>query len=103
MRHNKKRNTAFLYEVLLREGTKAAIEKNIDKVKIIKVEKIVDETLIEENGSDAVMIRAAIDINSDKIVDHWVGFVATKLVYETDSGHEWAINNLQTLVELNNA
>jgi len=27
MKHNKKRNTAFLYEILLREGTKASLEK----------------------------------------------------------------------------
>ena len=36
MKHNKKRNTAFLYEILLREGTKAAIEKNVEKTKLIK-------------------------------------------------------------------
>ena len=36
MKHNKKRNTAFLYETLLREGTKAAIEKDIQKTKLIK-------------------------------------------------------------------
>jgi len=36
MNHNKKRNTAFLYEVLLREGTKAALEKNITRAKEIK-------------------------------------------------------------------
>jgi hypothetical protein len=36
MKHNKKRNTAFLYECLLREGTKAAFDKNLEKAKIIK-------------------------------------------------------------------
>jgi len=36
MKHNKKRNTAFLYECLLREGTKAALEKNSAKAKEIK-------------------------------------------------------------------
>jgi hypothetical protein len=36
MKHNKKRNTAFLYEVLMREGAKASLEKNLDKLKIIK-------------------------------------------------------------------
>ncbi len=30
MKHNKKRNTAFLYEVLLREGTKAMIGRSIN-------------------------------------------------------------------------
>ncbi len=36
MKHNKKRNTAFLYEALLREGTKSAIEKDFEKAKLIK-------------------------------------------------------------------
>ncbi len=36
MKHNKKRNTAFLYEILLREGTKASLEKDIDRLKTIK-------------------------------------------------------------------
>lgn len=36
MNHNKKRNTAFLYEVLLREGTRGAVERNVDKIKIVK-------------------------------------------------------------------
>lgn len=36
MKHNKKRNTAFLYEALLREGTKAAMNKDIDRVKMVK-------------------------------------------------------------------
>ncbi len=36
MKHNKKRNTAFLYEVLVREGTKASLEKNFKKLEILK-------------------------------------------------------------------
>ncbi len=36
MAHNKKRNTAFLYEVLLREGTKSALEKNVEKIMLVK-------------------------------------------------------------------
>lgn len=35
-KHNKKRNTAFLYESLMREGTKASLEKDINKLNIIK-------------------------------------------------------------------
>ena len=30
LKHNKKRNTAFLYETLIKEMTKAVIEKNIE-------------------------------------------------------------------------
>ena len=36
MKHNKKRNTAFLYEVLVREGTKATLAKDLDRVKTVK-------------------------------------------------------------------
>lgn len=36
MKHNKKRNTAFLYEILLREGTKASLEKDFERLKIVK-------------------------------------------------------------------
>jgi hypothetical protein len=36
MKHNKKRNTAFLYECLIREGTKATFEKNSEKAIHVK-------------------------------------------------------------------
>jgi hypothetical protein len=36
MKHNKKRNTAFLYEVLLREGTRGALEKDVERIKTVK-------------------------------------------------------------------
>ena len=40
LRHNKKRNTAFLYESLIRELTKAVVQKNdFLKEKIVKMIK----------------------------------------------------------------
>lgn len=36
MKHNKKRNTAFLYEVLVREGTKATLAKDFERLETIK-------------------------------------------------------------------
>jgi len=36
MKHNKKRNTAFLYEILLREGTKATLNKDVERLTNIK-------------------------------------------------------------------
>jgi|LakMenEpi03Aug12_release.lakeMendotaPanAssembly.Ray.scaffolds.fasta_scaffold89102_7 hypothetical protein len=36
MKHNKKRNTAFLYEVLLREGTRGALDGDVEKIKLVK-------------------------------------------------------------------
>jgi len=35
-KHHKKRNTAFLYEVLVREGTKATLAKNIERLNLVK-------------------------------------------------------------------
>ena len=35
MKHNKKRNTAFIFEVLIRELTKGIVEQNQDKKKLI--------------------------------------------------------------------
>jgi len=49
MKHNKKRNTAFLYEILLREGTKASLEKNFDRLKLIK------ETIISHFDSNTAL------------------------------------------------
>ena len=41
MNHNKKRNTAFLYEALVRELTKSVVHKNVERkaavVGVIKV------------------------------------------------------------------
>ena len=77
--------------------------KEIPKVNAIKVEHIVSETLKQSLDDKSVMIRAYIDINHDKILDHSVCFTVTELVYETESGHEWAVNNLIELIEKNNA
>jgi len=41
VKHNKKRNTAFLYEALVRELTKAVVEKNSDRS--TKIKKILKE------------------------------------------------------------
>ena len=35
-KHNKKRNTAFLFETLMREGTKASLDKDLNKLNAVK-------------------------------------------------------------------
>ncbi len=35
-KHNKKRNTAFLFESLMREGSKASLEKDLNRLKVVK-------------------------------------------------------------------
>ena len=46
LRHNKKRNTAFLYEALLRELTKSVIKQN--KFKIKQIGSIIKENFSKE-------------------------------------------------------
>ncbi len=42
LKHNKKRNTAFLFEVLVRELTKSVIQKRSDYgIKISKIVKLI--------------------------------------------------------------
>jgi hypothetical protein len=66
MKHNKKRNTAFLYESLVKELTKAVVRQQEDrKVKIIKI--------IKENFSNNSALRKDLDLyrsileNKDKM------------------------------------
>lgn len=63
MKHNKKRNTAFIFEVLIRELTKSIVDKNDKKKKIIV-------TLIKENfkskthlSRDLELYNALLDTN----------------------------------------
>lgn len=66
MKHNKKRNTAFLYEVLLREGTKATLEKDFERLKTIKkfiVNAFHPET---ELGKELNLYKALLNTKIDK-------------------------------------
>jgi hypothetical protein len=78
--------------------------QQIPKVNAVKAEYIVSDKLKESiKDTNSYMIRANIDINSDKIIDHSVSFVVTEQVWNIESGHEWAVNNLMDLIEKNNA
>ena len=76
MKHNKKRNTAFIFEVLIRELTKSIVDKNNKKKQIIV-------TLIKENfknrtsiGRDLELYKTLLDTkNVEKDV-------AEKLIFE---------------------
>ena len=77
--------------------------KSLDKVNSIVVEEIVDKKLKESLDSKTpIIIKAYIDINSDRVVDHFVSFVVTELVYDIETSHEWAVNSLIDLIEKNN-
>lgn len=78
--------------------------EQLNNVNKIVVEEIVDEKLKENlEAKKPVIIKAYIDINNDMITDHFVSFVVTELVYDIETSHEWAVNNLMDLIEKNNA
>jgi hypothetical protein len=88
------------------DNLKKLVEKLevIDGVNRIIVEEIVDEKLKEGLEAERpIIIKAYIDINDDKIIDHFVSFVVTELVYDIETSHEWAVNNLIDMIEKNNA
>lgn len=76
----------------------------VDRVNRIVVEEIVDEKLKQSLEAERpIIIKAYIDINDDKIIDHFVSFVVTELVYDIETSHEWAVNNLMDMIAKNNA
>jgi hypothetical protein len=83
----------------------------LDGVKRILVEEIIDEKLKENLETktpgileikNPVIIKAYIDINNDKITDYFVSIAVTKLVYDNENSHKWAVNSLIDLIEKNN-
>ena len=59
MKHNKKRNTAFIFEVLIRELTKSIVEKNDKQKKIII--SLIKENFKNKSLSSIDCIQAMID------------------------------------------
>ena len=67
LRHNKKRNTAFLYEALIREVTKCILSKDaLKKAKIVSI--------VREHFARGTSLRKELEI--------------FKAVYETDQGEK---------------
>jgi hypothetical protein len=94
--------TAFIQSENLKKLVKKLEEVN--QVNKILVEEIVDEKLKESlEAKSPVIIKAYIDVNNDMVTDHFVSFVVTELVYDIETSHEWAVNNLMDLIEKNNA
>ena len=55
MKHNKKRNTAFLYEALIQELTKSVVEKNAEKKQIIV-------SILKEHFSKGKILHAELSV-----------------------------------------
>lgn len=77
MKHNKKRNTAFLFEVLIRELAKTMISKDEDRKKTIV-------SMIKENFKGNTLLAKDLDLyksilDTDKVDRR----LAEKIIYET--------------------
>ena len=84
LKHNKKRNTAFLFEVLVRELTKSVIQKNSDRG--IEISRIV-----KEHFGKATILKKELEIyNSLKGKSGFQPYIAEKLIFEAKSQY----NNL---------
>jgi hypothetical protein len=97
-----KASSAFVQSDNLKKLVEKLEQQN--KVNRIIVEEIVDEKLKKSLEAERpIIIKAYIDINDDKIIDHFVSFVATEFVYDIETSHVWAVNNLIDMIEKNNA
>lgn len=88
------------------ENLKKLVEKlkAVDGVNRIVIEEVVDEKLKQEfNSEKPIIVKAYIDTNNDKIIDHFISFGLSELVYDIETSHEWAVNNLMDMIEKNNA
>jgi hypothetical protein len=88
------------------DNLKKLVEKleAIDGVNRIVIEEVVDEKLKQSlEAEKPIIVKAYIDVNDDKIIDHFMSFALTELVYDIETCHEWAVNNLIDMIEKNNA
>ena len=81
MKHNKKRNTAFLYEALLREATRGAIEQDIEKIKSVK-------SIILENFNQKTELYKELSLYKSLEENSVEEHLAEKFVKEVESRYE---------------
>jgi hypothetical protein len=81
MAHNKKRNTAFLYEALLREGTRAALEKDVEKIKLVR-------DVILENFNVSTELYKELNLFQELLETKIEETYAEKFVKEVESRYE---------------
>jgi hypothetical protein len=81
MKHNKKRNTAFLFEVLTREATKATLAKDFQRLKAIKDIMVEHFNTSTEMGKEMTLYKAL----SSSVVEK---DLAEKYLKEVKSRHD---------------
>ena len=81
LKHNKKRNTAFLFEILVRELTKSVIKKRPDYG--VKISKI-----IKEHFGKGTVLKKELEIYKSLQEESGLErYVAEKLIYEAKGQH----------------
>jgi hypothetical protein len=80
-KHNKKRNTGFIFEALIRELTKSVLAKNIKKASRVR-------SIIREYFSYGKALKKELDCYKALCeADNLDGYTAEKLVYEVKREH----------------
>ncbi len=81
MAHNKKRNTAFLYEALLREGTRAALDRDVERIKLVR-------DIILENFNTSCELNKELSLYQELLETKIEETYAEKFVKEVESRYE---------------
>ena len=91
-KHNKKRNTGFIFEALIRELTKSVLAKNIKKASRVR-------SIIREYFSNGKALKKELDCYKALCeADNLDGYTAEKLVYEIKREHG-SINQKKLFIE----
>jgi len=82
-RHNKKRNTAFIFEALIKEMVKATMNKDAEKKKMIAA--LIKESFDKKSalGKELELYRSLTDIKSMPV------HVAEKIIYESKRNYDF--------------
>ena len=78
----------------------------LDKVNAIQIEEILDENLKQSlNSVRPLMVVANIQVNSKiapNVKNYNVSFAITETIYNIESEHQWAVNQLQETIAASN-
>ena len=80
-KHNKKRNTGFIFEALIRELTKSVLAKNVKKASKVR-------TIIKEYFANGKALKKELDCYKALCeADNLDGYTAEKLIHHTKAEH----------------
>ena len=81
-RHNKKRNTAFLYEVLVRELTKSIVRKNNKRKSAVL-------SILKEHFKKGAVLQKELQLYKDTLSSEGMDqYTAEKYIFETKVAHQ---------------